>query len=637
MVGKRAFRTFLLLCLVVLIAPLTFAQQTGSISGRVTATDGSALPGVTVEARSTVLPQPRVTTTDENGDYRLPALQPGRYTLTFSLSGMDSTTRDAQVLLGQNVTSNAALGVAGVSESITVTAQSTLLDTSSNEIKSAVSSESIENLPVGQDYRDLVKLAPAVQYSEEAVRGPSAGGSGQDNVYQFDGVNVNLPLFGTLSAEPSSHDIQQVSVVKGGARAMDFNRSAGFTIDSVSKSGTSKYMGELTYQTQRENFTADRTFGSTTTFEQDRSWITANFGGPILRDRLFFYGSYYHPEKFQENRANSYGEVPDYESTRDELFGKLTYTPLGSVLINGSYRHSDREDVGTGVTLASTAGTASSGTESGLRIGILEASWVINNRSYVSGKFTDFANLTLDRPDLLLDVTPTLSLGAHIDPTNLTSFGRLTVPTLLANTPANAAANAFRQGVIDRYGFLSNNVRTGGGIVGPARDITDNDFYRTSWQVAYDHTLGTGITHDLHAGYQWVRDEEDLARTYNGFGDISVQGGSTTCPTGSQCAGQPVFYTARFIRAGLADATLTNIHSEYVANNIELNDNIRLNDWSFNVGVMLSEDTLYGQGLREADTLSGFVSAPGNKYEMYKIPFSKMIQPRLGATWAYNG
>src|SRR5688572_16116262 len=80
-----------------------FAQQTGALHGTVTAIDGSALPGVTVEAKSNVLPQPRVTITDHNGDFRLPALVPGTYTLDFSLAGMQSATRRAQVQLGQDI------------------------------------------------------------------------------------------------------------------------------------------------------------------------------------------------------------------------------------------------------------------------------------------------------------------------------------------------------------------------------------------------------------------------------------------------------------------------------------------------------------------------------------------------------
>ena len=138
---------------------------------------------------------------------------------------------------------DATLGVGGVEETVVVTATASLIDRETSTIKSGVSNEQIMALPVGQEYRDLVKLIPGVQYTQDQTRGPSAGGSGQDNVYQFDGVNVTLPLFGTLSAEPASHDIAQVTTIKGGARAIDFDRSGGFTIDSVSKSGTSRFGG----------------------------------------------------------------------------------------------------------------------------------------------------------------------------------------------------------------------------------------------------------------------------------------------------------------------------------------------------------------------------------------------------------
>src|SRR5712692_9889484 len=116
-------------CLTFLFAATAvYAQQTGSINGRVTATDGSALPGVTVEARSNVMPQPRVTTTDSNGFYSLPALQPGTYTLTFTLAGMQTATRKADVQLLQTTAADVQLGMAGASEAITVTAEASLVD-----------------------------------------------------------------------------------------------------------------------------------------------------------------------------------------------------------------------------------------------------------------------------------------------------------------------------------------------------------------------------------------------------------------------------------------------------------------------------------------------------------------------------
>ena len=203
-----------LLVLVAIALPLSAeAQQTGALAGRVTDTANLPLPGVTVEARSDVLPTPRVAVTGDNGDFRLAALAPGNYTLTFTLSGMQTVERQAIVQLAQTTPVDVTLGVGGVTETVTVTATSTLIERSSAEITSAVSSEQIQALPIGQQYRDLVKLIPGVQVSNDTIRGPSAGGSGQDNVYQFDGVNVTLPLFGTLSAEPSSHDIAQVTTI----------------------------------------------------------------------------------------------------------------------------------------------------------------------------------------------------------------------------------------------------------------------------------------------------------------------------------------------------------------------------------------------------------------------------------------
>ena len=132
-----------------------------------------------------------------------------------------------------------------------------MIEKDSTALKSGVSSENDQSLPVGQEYRDLLKLIPGVMYTPDGTRGPSAGGSGQDNTYKFDGVNVTMPLYGTLSAEPASHDIAQVTTIKGGAKAVDFDRSGGFSVDSVSKSGTNRFQGMFSYQFQSDAMSAD--------------------------------------------------------------------------------------------------------------------------------------------------------------------------------------------------------------------------------------------------------------------------------------------------------------------------------------------------------------------------------------------
>jgi hypothetical protein len=604
----------------------SYAQQTGAISGKVVDTAGGVLPGVTVEARSNVLPVPRLTTTGANGEYRLPALPPGTYTLTFVLSGMQNVTRQAEVQLSQDTVVDTTLGLQNVTESVEVTASASLIEKDTAGLKSGISNEQIMSLPVGQEYRDLLKLIPAVQYTQDAVRGPSAGGSGQDNVYQFDGVNVTLPLFGTLSAEPASHDIAQVTTIRGGSRAIDFDRSGGFSIDTISKSGTNRYAGEVSFQFQTADMTAALNNGSASRYEQDRTWLTANVGGPVIPNKLFFYGSYYRPEVTRENRANRYGELPNYERTRDEGFGKLTFTPLSSVLLNFSYRGSSRTDT-SDLFASSASSTTGTGSKAEQRIGIAEGSWIINSRSLLTFKFNHFALETQGTPDHVANVVPNTAVGTRLDTNALDTLGLFSVPAPIAG---QTAYNAFIQPLIDRYGYVENGARVGGGTVGFGSQFDDDDFFRDAGQIAYNITLGSTVSHDLHVGYQQYVDAEDLVRSSNGWGLISAPGGRTNVN------GTPIFYTARIQQQSAG--TAAPIRSEYHSISFEVNDTIRWRDWSFNLGVLASRDTLYGQGLREdSSTISGYVSAPGNKYKMYTIPFSKMIQPRIGATWAYNG
>ena len=279
-----------------------------------------------------------------NGEYRLPALQPGKYTVTFTLSGMQPVTREADVQLGRETPMEVKLDPKTVTETVTVTAESSMVDKTSPSLTNGLSADQIKGLPIGQDYRDLIRFMPGVQYTPDTTRGPSAGGSGQDNVYKFDGVNVTLPLFGTLSAEPASHDIAQVTIVRGGAQATQFDRSGGFLVDSVSRSGTNRFGGQISYQFQNAGMTAKTVNNTTSKYDAMHGWFDFNGGGPIVKDKVFFYASYYRPEINRGNGSNLYGPLPDYDSTRNEGFGKVTVQPTHAVLVNVSYRDSHRLD-----------------------------------------------------------------------------------------------------------------------------------------------------------------------------------------------------------------------------------------------------------------------------------------------------
>ncbi len=390
---------------------------------------------------------------------------------------------------------------------------------------------------------------------------------------------------------------------------------------------------QVSYQFQRHNMSSGLNNGSLSRYQQNRSWTDLNVGGPILKDRIFFYGSYYRPEVNRENRANVYGSLPRYQSTRNEGFGKVTVTPTHSTLFNASYRDSKRLDKSAlfGQFTAPTAGT---GNESRQKIGTADGSWIINATSYLNFKYTHFALLTQGRPDNTANVSVSTAAGTRLDVANLNQLGLLTVPTFINGADGY---NAFITPIVNNYGYqLNGGVRTGGGTVGFGSTFDKDNFFRDAGQIAYNLTLAAfGMRHDLHAGYLRSVDSEDLTRSSNGWGSITIPGGRTSFQ------GTPIFYAAAFQQQGLG--AVPTIHSEFRSQSFEANDTIYWKNWTFNIGLVASNDTLYGQGLSTSPgTLSGYVLSTGTttaarQYRMYDVPFSKLLQPRVSATYAYNG
>ncbi len=191
------------------------------------------------------------------------------------------------------------------------------------------------------------------------------------------------------------------------------------------------------------------------------------------------------------------------------------------MLVNASYRDSKREDTSDLFT-ANSAGTTGSGSENRQKIGTVEGSWVINDRSFATGKFTDFTLLSQGRPDHIADVTISTAAGTRLDVANLDTLGRLSVPQPIAGA---TAFNDFIAPLVARYGYPLDGVQTGGGFTGYAMQFDKNDFFRKAGQLGYNLTLGSAVRHTIHAGYQRYTDEEDLERSSNGWGTITVPGG----------------------------------------------------------------------------------------------------------------
>ncbi|MDH5630805.1 MAG: carboxypeptidase regulatory-like domain-containing protein, partial [Gammaproteobacteria bacterium] len=553
----------------------------------------------------------------------------------------DGRTDSADVDVYLDQTSRANFTLEAGENVLTIVGTSAVREGNSS-LTNAMNFDDINKLPVGQEYRDLLKLIPGVQYSENGVLGPSAGGSGRDNIYGFDGIDVSLPMFGNLASEPSTHDIENVSIDKGGAKAIGFNRSGGFAINTTSKTGTDEWKGNLEYKFQNKDFVADRKFTDRLKNELETTWLTANVRGPLIEDTLFFYGSYYNPEIERVNKETAYGPVKDYYRNREEVFGKFTYAPTDSLMLNLSLRTSDNDARGQAIG-AFDADSVSYSDDFYQDIFTLDGSWIISDYTTLSIKYAEYDYETFSNPDTLFNTSP--SIGDALDLNNLTQLGRFTVPELYTGAPTATFSqadidlhNAIAQTLINQYGYIdANGNRAGGGHIGGYHTINDQSFYRDTFEIKFDHEMDIGNSkHFFHIGYQSKEGSEVLSRLSNGWGSISFVGAKQDASDGT-----PIFYRAivqQMSLQGAGGATTPEITSSYETKNFEINDTIESGDFTYNIGFLMSNDIYYGQGLKvNKNNLSGFEVAEGHKYKMHEIDWSDMIQPRLGITWNYNG
>ena len=387
-----------------LCGTLASAQQTGDIEGVVTLRGTTMAKGIAVSAQSDVMPRARTARTDAEGRYSLPQLLAGIYRVSFETPDGEERTVTAAVMLNQTTVLRIELEPSSTPEmeELVVVGQRIGLR-SRAALANAIDADAVQNVPYEGDYRDLVKLAPGVQYTQDAVRGPSAGGSGQDNTYRFDGVDVSLPMFGTLSAEPSGHDIDQVTFERGGVGAVGFNRSGGFAMDSTAKSGTDRFEASIEYALFPKSLVAESEAGAGSS-ETDEGSITVTAGGPAIPSQLYFYGSFFAPREDRSNKATTYGAAKDYVSTRNEYYGKLTYAPTDAILLNASFRTSTREERGVSVG-PFEADSVSVGGRAEQDVASLDGSWLAPTGSTIAFRYGDYALRGTELPDVLLEVT----------------------------------------------------------------------------------------------------------------------------------------------------------------------------------------------------------------------------------------
>jgi hypothetical protein len=181
--------------LLLLIAPSVFAQTTGRIEGTVLDQNGAPLPGVTVEASSPNMQGTRTAVTGNDGHYRLPSLPPGVYKVTATLTSLGTVEKTANVLLDQTATLNLQLSLAA-KETVVVTGEAPMVDTTSTTGGTNYSSKVIDKLPTGRNYAEIIRLNPGVNQDQGDTQGRAVsltvyGATSVENQFIIDGVNTH--------------------------------------------------------------------------------------------------------------------------------------------------------------------------------------------------------------------------------------------------------------------------------------------------------------------------------------------------------------------------------------------------------------------------------------------------------------
>lgn len=303
----HARTTVVLVAVMLNLTGLASAQQTtGTISGRILDRQELPVPGVTVTVTG---PQgTRTSVTDAEGRYTVPFLVPGTYSVRAELQGFKTAQVDnINVILGQTATANVVLDVGTLTETVQVTGSTADLDMQSTTTGAVLSSEMLANIPVGRRITDTLSVAPGVTSggSVGAANPSVGGGTGLDNLYVIDGVNVSNTgygaigsysiIFGSLGNAIPFDFAQEVQVKTGGYEA-EFGQSMGGVVNIVTKSGTNQWRGSLFGYTRPRALEADwRTVqtpnGTVNTVGTQSNDTGLEIGFPLVRNRLFFFGA----------------------------------------------------------------------------------------------------------------------------------------------------------------------------------------------------------------------------------------------------------------------------------------------------------------------------------------------------------
>ncbi len=301
----RVRALFLVLAVIGLTDPPSIAQKdTGGITGIVTDSSGAVVSGAKITVTDVDRGTTITTTTNAQGEYAASPLKVGRYSITVEKGGFKKEVLGpVKVDVQERPAVNAQLKVGSISETMTVTTEGPQLETDTSELGQVQDSHTIETLPLnGRNYAQLALLSAGVGPSEPGSRvettfGFSSNGARSlQNNFQLDGIDNNSDLGDVLNGsayviQPSVDAIAEFKV-QTNAYSAEFGRGNGAVMNAVIKSGTNQFHGDVYEFLRNDKLDASNAFDEFGRQGYQQNQFGATFGGPIIRNRTFFFGDY---------------------------------------------------------------------------------------------------------------------------------------------------------------------------------------------------------------------------------------------------------------------------------------------------------------------------------------------------------
>jgi outer membrane receptor protein involved in Fe transport len=307
MLKKVAFSPLMLPLLILVFAATALAQTTASIQGTVSDQSGAAVVGAKVTVKNTALGIERTTQTSSTGSYEVPALPPGIYSVQVQIAGFETQlAKDLVLQVSQNSVQNFGLKVASTSEIVTVEATAPVIETTTMTVGQTINQRTVQEIPLnGRHFVDLGLLIPGSVtppqngFLTAPLRGQGSfaintAGNREDTVnFMVNGVNLNDMVQNQITFQPSINTVSEFKV-DNSTYSAEYGRNSGAIVNIATRSGSNAFHGEV-FEFIRNNALDARNFFNPVGQPMSpfqRNQFGAAFGGPIKKDKTFFFLSY---------------------------------------------------------------------------------------------------------------------------------------------------------------------------------------------------------------------------------------------------------------------------------------------------------------------------------------------------------